>query len=298
MINNKYYAIKSIPTSLFPKNSFYNLFFDEVEILNKFQKYDLILKIILAFHDYENLFLVTKLYEGNFLEEKNKFWNESQIQFFCACIIQSLSYLRKEKIIHRDLHFGNILFDNEKYINLIDFHLAIDYKNKDDNFSLVPTYCAPEIKNHSIYDYNSDYYSLGCMIYYIIFKSDFEDKKNQQKRVSINPKSTNYSNHLIDFVNRLLIINPRHRIGYENIDELKNHNFFNNFSWDSLNKRVLKSPFQKSTKYFNKTERLQEIINLYKNNSFIEILNKYNSSNIELGNKIFHFWKHIIKKYK
>ena len=286
MLNNEYYVIKTFPIFSFENKDFDNLLFTKFDILNRLQKYDLILKIIIFFHDYENLYLVSKFYSRNIKIEKDKFWNESQIQFFSACIIQALSYLRKEEIIHRDLHFGNIVFDNDNYVNLIDFHIAIDYKNKDNNFGPNISITSPEMENHLIYDYNTDYYSLGCLIYYVMFQSWFK-----YKLLALNPiEIKNYSYNLIDFVNQLLIIDPMKRIGYKNIDELKKHNFFNNFDWDSLNKRILKSPFpneiEKSVESLNNKENISNIINIFKNNSFIKNLNKYFNENTEFESQI------------
>lgn len=306
MINNELYAIKIIPISTFPNRGFPNNNFDEFDILTKLQKYDFILKIIISFHDYENLYLVSKLYENNLKLEKEKIWNESQIQFFSACIIQSLSHLRKEQIIHRDLHFGNLLFDKDFYINIIDFHRAIEYKNKDnfdEDFIVAPHLCSPEITYHLNIDYNSDYYSLGGMIYYIIFKSYFNYINNTNKSLAINPMDMkNYSYNLIDFVNQLLIINSTQRLGYKNIDELKNHEFFSNFNWDKLQKRTLISPFlelnQNNDVSFINKKMINKIIHFFKNYTFVEKINKYDSSNIELENQLLQIWNNTISKYK
>lgn len=281
MLNYEFYAIKVIPLYNFPNRGFPNYYFDEINILNKLQKYDLILKLILSFHDYENLYLVSKLYEENLIQIKEKYWNENEIQFFSACIIQSLSNLRKEKIIYRDLHFDNLLFDKDFYIIIIDFHKSTEYKNKDyfyKEFKVMTPLRSPEIRNHLIYDYNSDYYNLGGMIYYIIFKSYFKYKKPSNKLSELTSKENkNYSKNLFDFVDKLLIINSSQRIGYKNIDELKNHAFFNNFSWERLKNRSLRSPFFKFAQ--NKTnsefkKNVSKIINFFKNYSFMEKLNK------------------------
>jgi serine/threonine protein kinase len=43
---------------------------------------------------------------------------EWQIKFISGCVIQSLIYLRKENIIHRDIMMQNIIMDKEKYFNI------------------------------------------------------------------------------------------------------------------------------------------------------------------------------------
>ena len=131
LLNNEYYAIKITPMSLFNIKDFPNIYFKEVNILKKFVRNNFIQKLVSSFHDYDNLYFVSKFYDGfmlNYLD--NKYWNENQIQFFSACLIQSLIGLRKEQLIHRDIHFGNLVLDEKQYINLIDFHYAIEYKIK------------------------------------------------------------------------------------------------------------------------------------------------------------------------
>ena len=56
---------------------------------------------------------------------------------------------------------------------------------------------APEILNRSEYDYNSDYYRIGTILYYLIFKNYVNDikKKNNIKELKIdykNVKSYNF----------------------------------------------------------------------------------------------------------
>ena len=161
---------------VFKENNIPNPFFHEVEVLRKFTHNNFIQKLISSFHDYDNLYFVSKFYDSFVLNYMTGdwHWNEKQIQFYSACLIQALIDLRKEKYIHRDIHFGNLVMDSEKYINLIDFHITIEYINKNNHhYDIVgsPELCAPEMVNLKTYDYNSDYYRLGSMIYFIIFKN-------------------------------------------------------------------------------------------------------------------------------
>ena len=121
---------------------------------------------------------MTNLFEGSTLNNiKDLIFSEDQIKFISACIIQSLSYLRNEKIISRDVTMNNIIMDKKRYLNLIDFSFSINYDNKNDkNTFLVisPIDSSPETNdfNKLLYDYNSDYYRLGVIIYYLIFKKN------------------------------------------------------------------------------------------------------------------------------
>lgn len=174
MLNEKYYALKEIPKyKLFSISKIFSVL-NEPKILKKLIKYKFISTIISSFQDYENIYLITTYYEGqslNFFKEQKL--TENQIKFVSACIIQSLFYLREKKIIHRDIMMKNIIMDKDKYFNIIDFSFSIEYFHRNIKNNNMITYnlvTPPEILNHSEYDYNSDYYRLGSIIYYLIFK--------------------------------------------------------------------------------------------------------------------------------
>lgn len=136
------------------------------------------------------------------------------------------------------------------YINLIDFQAAIEYKNKDnpDENIIINSHelCAPELINKLVYDYNSDYYRLGSMLYFIIFReypNIIRSKKNiTDGKIHFN-KIKGYSLDCLDFINQLIITDPKKRIGLNDINELKNHSYFKHFTLTALFKRDIKSPF-------------------------------------------------------
>ena len=175
--------------------------------------------------------------------------NEEQIKFASACVIQSLDYLRKENIIHRDIMMKNIIMDNDKYFNVIDFSFSINYFEKKDKKKRMKTYnkvTPPEILENLDFDYNSDYYRLGSVIYYLIFKNyPYIIKKNYNiSDIFINHTLIkNYSFSCIDFVNKLLISDYTKRIGYKSINELKDHPWFKGLDWEKLEKKEILSPF-------------------------------------------------------
>ena len=174
---------------------------------------------------------------------------EEQIKFMSACVIQGLTILRENKIIHRDIMMKNIVMDKDKYFNIIDFSYSIKYKDKDNRKKYLNTYdmvSPPEMLNLSVYDYNSDYYRLGSIIYFLIFKIHpfiIKKEKNINDIVVDYQIIKNYSKNCIDFLNELLISDYKKRIGYKDINELKNHSFFKGFNWSKLIKKEIISPF-------------------------------------------------------
>ncbi len=215
--------------------------------------------------------MITSYYEGKSLDYyRENILTEEQIKFATACVIQSLIYLRKKKIIHRDIMMKNIIMDNDGYFNLIDFSFSINYSDKNKKQNTMITYnmvTPPEMFNNSEYDYNSDYYRLGSVIYYIIFKKyPFIIKKEKNiTDISINYRTiTNYSYFCIDFLNKLLLSDYKKRIGFKNINELKNHSWFQGFDWSKLEKKEIKSPFKFIKSHINQS-RCKKLISSEKN---------------------------------
>lgn len=253
---------------------------NEPQILKRLNKYNFGIKLISSFKDYDNIYLITTFFEGKTLNSfENEIMNEEQIKFISACIIQSLIYFRQEKIIHRDIHLKNVIMDADKYFNIIDFSSAVDYIDKDNIDYYIRTngnVAPPEMLSNKKYFFNSDYYRFGSIIYYLIFKKYPNVIKREKKEESLSidyRQIKNYSFNCIDFLNKLIISNPKERIGYRDINEMKNHPWFNNFNWDNLENKKIESPFNLTQKIpvkypeCSKLDITKNIVKIYRQNS-------------------------------
>ena len=194
---------------------------------------------------------------------------------------------------------NNLIMDNERYLNLIDFSFSIIHKDKrDKNTFLVisPIDSSPEtndIKKLS-YDYNSDYYRIGVIIYYLIFKRNINVIKNERNVTELKIDSNNiknYSSSCLDFLNKLIINNFRKRIGFKSINELKNHYWFKDFDWKNFEKKKIDSPL----KFIPKKGNSKCEFNLREKNNHIftfnKIFRKYNFVNEEIIRNILKYSK-------
>ena len=292
LLNEENYALKEIPKyKLYSYNRiFSNL--NEPLILKKFITYDFLPRLISSFIDYDYIYLVTTYYEGKSLDYfREQLLTEEQIKFVSACVIQSLIYLRKEKIIHRDIMMKNIIMDNKNYFNVIDFSFSINYLDKNNKRNSMITYnmvTPPEIINNSEYDYNSDYYRLGSVIYYLIFKKYpyILKKENNITDILIDYKYIkNYTYSCINFLNKLLISDYKKRIGFKSVEELVNHSWFKGFDWTMLEEKRMISPFKFIKNGFKESQCTKFIIPIRYITKYQKQLNK-------------NIYKKLIKKFE
>lgn len=107
-------------------------------------------------------------------------------------LIETLSYIHKSGIIHRDMKPENVLVHYNKQtknidqIKVIDFGLSCFYLELEKNSAEIIrcgtlNYSAPEVINMSTtYDERSDIYSLGVILFYMLFKwIPFADENSQ-----------------------------------------------------------------------------------------------------------------------
>ena len=275
------YALKEIPKLKLINHLEIFSYLQEPHILKKFTKYNFTQKIISSFQDYDNLYLITEYYEGeNLYSFKDEIFNEEQIKFIAACIVQIFTYLRRENIIHRDISMKNLILDNDNYLNILDFSYAIKYQHKVDFRNYLICYYdidnPPEIQSLSPYDYTVDYYRLGgSILYFLLFKqyANAVKKDNNITELVISENITeNFSKEGIDFINKLIINAPFQRIGFNSVEELKNHPWFDGFDWDKFIKKEIKSPLKfakidTSEKICQKFDFAQNILRRYKMNS-------------------------------
>ena len=116
-----------------------------------------------------------------------------------------------------------------------------------------PVYMAPEILFKGKYSYDSDFYSLGIIIYELaIGRRPYNGKNRNQVREELMGKEVclgefdqpqHCPSELVSLINGLLKKNPSERLGHSGIEQIKNHPFFKGISWAKLLRKELKPPF-------------------------------------------------------
>ena len=73
--------------------------------------------------------------------------------------------------MHRDLKLSNILITDTKNIKIIDFGLAVqltDFNEERQTLCGTPNYISPEVINKESYGLSTDVWSLGCILYALL----------------------------------------------------------------------------------------------------------------------------------
>lgn len=91
-------------------------------------------------------------------------------RFFMNQMIDSIDYMHRKGVVHRDLKLENILIDKKLNLKIVDFGFAT-YKNikKLQSYKGTKTYMAPEIKKRQNYDGKKvDVFSTAVILFIIV----------------------------------------------------------------------------------------------------------------------------------
>ena len=272
--DGKYYAIKSMRKDQIISEGIADNILVEKNILIKSQC-EFILKLSFFFQTPERIYYVTPFIKGGDLYHKLKseiFFKEDLVRFYTAQIAVALQYLHNLEITYRDLKPENILLDEDGYIKLCDFGSSVIIRGteKIKNFAGSPEYAAPEIITYSGHNFMCDWWSLGILIYELLYgntpffnmdKTRMYDLINTgaisfPKFIQIEgeekPRNYKVSEDAKNIISKFLEKDPGTRLGRKGLDEIKKHPFFSGINFDDLNKKKIKPPFRPN---FSKEEQ-------------------------------------------
>jgi len=194
-------------------------------------------------------------------------------------ITEALKILNEKGVIHRDIKPSNILIKGKNKIKLGGFNHAVYIK--DNSYEQIGTYfyAAPEIIKNLEYDEKCDLWSLGITLYELYFGFSPYGKsvsiniiKNaiyyEYNLFSLNSQKSE-NNKINELLNKLLEINPKTRISFNEYFELiKGFNPLNN-ERNSYDKNSLARSFQFSLKK-TPTFEVSNEENIYLKNKFMD----------------------------
>ena len=233
-LNNKQYALKEINIDK-NKNKIKMNIKREFEIMRKLN-HENIVKIhdVIIDKRLNNIYFIMDYYEygdlSHFLNKKPL--KEKFSRKYMKQLSNGLQYLLDNNILHRDLKPQNILLSKNYDIKITDFGFAT-YYNKDSIINTLcgsPMYMAPEIITKNGYNYNSDLWSVGIILYEMIHGytpfnvSNFIDLIKEIKKKNIQIKM-DISEDCKQLIYSLCKTNPNDRLSWS---DFFNHKWFTN----------------------------------------------------------------------
>ncbi|XP_032307213.1 serine/threonine-protein kinase 10 isoform X1 [Drosophila ananassae] len=147
----------------------------EIDILSEI-KHPNVVELYEAFSLDDKLWMLIEYCDGGALDsimvELEKPLTEPQIAYVCKHMTEGLTFLHRNKVIHRDLKAGNVLLTMEGGVKLADFGVSAKNKHtmqKHDTFIGTPYWMAPELVlcetfRDNPYDHKVDVWSLGITL--------------------------------------------------------------------------------------------------------------------------------------
>ena len=182
-------------------------------------------------------------------EQNGKFFPENKILDWFTQVCLAIKHIHDRKILHRDIKSQNIFLMKNGQIKLGDFGIAKCLNqtiDKAKTYVGTPYYLSPEIINSQPYDFKSDIWSLGVLLYEMCaLKMPFDASNLPQLYIKIincnyQPLSNNYSDELKKLVKAMLNETSLKR---PNIGEILNYSIIKPRIRKFLNKEEYEAEF-------------------------------------------------------
>ena len=257
--DKKFYAIKVLrKTSIIELNQLEHT--KAEKMILQHVNHQFLVGLYYAFQTPEKLYFVMEFMKGGELYQhllKLDRFSEKQAKFYAACITLALGHLHNNDYIYRDLKLENILLDDQGYAKLTDFGLAKFVKSDEKalTFCGTPEYLSPELLLGHGHNRPADWWSLGVLIYEMLFGVPpfySSNVQNMYKKIVREPvvyrPEVQVSDLCKDLINRLLTKDQTTRLGSQADSlEVLSHPWFADLDWSKLLERKIEAPFKPKT---------------------------------------------------
>ena len=232
-------------------------------------------------------------------EQNGKFFSENKVLDWFTQICLAIKHIHDRKILHRDIKSQNIFLMKNGQIKLGDFGIAKCLNqtiDKAKTYVGTPYYLSPEIINSQPYDFKSDIWSLGVLLYEMCaLKMPFDASNLPQLYIKIincnyPPLNNNYSDELKKLVKAML---NETSIKRPNIGEILNYPIIKSRIKKFLNDEEYENEFSHSILHkFNLSssdEKPNKKMKDYNTNKNLRISSGHNNSNERKMN--YHYYQ-------
>lgn len=233
---NRTLAAKIIPKASLKKTRHRQKLLSEIRI-HRSLNHTNIVKFEHVFEDNENVYILLEMCTNQTLNDlckRRKRLLEFEAQYYIYQIVESLRYLHRNRVIHRDLKLGNLFLSEKLEIKLGDFGLAarLEFDNeKRHTVCGTPNYLAPEVLNNRTgHSYEVDVWSLGVVLYALIVgKPPFETPEVKATYEKIRkgsykfPETVKLSEKVKNLIKKIFQLDPSKR---PTLDQIMEDPFF------------------------------------------------------------------------
>ncbi|KAK2954710.1 putative AGC/AKT protein kinase [Blattamonas nauphoetae] len=154
-------------------------------------------------------------------------------QFYIAELLQAISVLHQYHFVHRSLEPSKLFVANDSHIRLDSTTLipqssTVPEEDFYPDLDTTSECVAPEVKSLRSFSYQSDIWSFGILVYYILSGGQYPQTP-QPNSTFVVPAS--FTPSAEDLLRKILSQNADDRPSTE---ELKTHPFFDGVSWDDV----------------------------------------------------------------
>mmetsp|Transcript_21339 Transcript_21339/g.34344 ORF Transcript_21339/g.34344 Transcript_21339/m.34344 type:complete len:420 (+) Transcript_21339:944-2203(+) len=226
------------------------------KIANMPQKSPLILDFHFSLHAHGNIYIGMELCAGGdlFTHLYKEELQPEEIVFYTAEIAAAIQHLHDHNIMHGDLKPENIGISGEGHVRLLDFGLAMELNEQEHldpvtgRLQVVTTsgtlsYSAPEILKREKHGFETDWWSLGVILYEMCFGCwpwGADTAQETCNLICVAPldfplEDRPIMNEFKSLLRSMLRKDPTRRICYElGLRDLKTHSLFRIIDWDIL----------------------------------------------------------------
>ena len=253
--DKKVFALKKVNKNYVVKTSQQEHIINEKKIMAVVDS-PFCIKLFATFKDELNVYFLLEPVMGGELFSLlrwTKTFKQRTAAFYCGCVVLAFEYLHNSlNVIYRDLKPENLMIAQNGYVKLVDFGFA---KTRNETCTLcgTPQYLAPEVIRNNYHGFAVDWWTLGILIYEMIFGyPPFEADKNMKMYEKILKAQVEFPSNIEakqptkDIINSLLRKEPHKRLGSgaKGARNIKQYEFFKRIDWDKLYKQETDSPWK------------------------------------------------------